>query len=598
LTAAQFDGLAAGYGDAGAIGLLRAGQASRRRLLLRAVAETVPATAAAMSLLTTVARVAPAIADEMLTHPVFDAWATGCLHAVRTGGDVDAGYLNGFVAALAARAGVPFTLPVPLRGGEVCLPTLGNAYGWPEEARNGWASATGDGSRLRIEGHGHGVTVAAPYRAGAAGWQARRHMLSHGIRLGIEDLDGYRDCFQWPPRSRLSTADAQRFADLIDDALSLVVRHHPRHAEAIDGTLLALVPLTCPTREQSVSAAARLAFGAIGVSIPDDAPTLALLLIHEFQHMKLGGLLDIVDLYRPDGEARHHAPWRADPRPVGALLQGVYAHVGVTDFWRVRRRTCGGHQARLAQVEFAYWLAQTRAAADTLAGSGELTAAGVRFVDRLLSTLEGWRSEPVPVGVTDGVADLVGGSTVLWRLRNHTPAAPDAPRLAGAFARGESCPVVAPAERVASAYRGPDRPFALGELIRGTLVTSAPHSAVPGPDGDYVRGDFRAAMAGYEQRIGADPDEAEAWAGLALTLRRAGDRAAATALWARPDLVCALVKQTGAGPVAVAGWLSPAVAPPDGPDDGRATVTAGRYRSPAGRSPGSPPRSDVTRRAP
>jgi uncharacterized protein len=364
----------------------------------------------------------------------------------------------------------------------------------------------------------------------------------------------------------------------------------------MNGTLRALVPLTCPTPERSVSAAARLAFGAIAVSIPQDAPTLALLLIHEFQHMKLGGLLDIVELHRPDGEARHHAPWRADPRPVGALLQGVYAHVGVTDFWRVRRRTCTGRQARLAEVEFSYWLAQTTAGAATLADSGELTAIGVRFVDRLLSTLDTWRREPVPAEVSAGVDDLVGGSTVLWRLRNHTPAPQDGPRLADAWARRERCPAVAPGEREARPFRGPDRPFALGELIREALLTETPVGGTDtGPAAAYLRGDFRAAAAGYEARIGADPNETDAWAGLALALRRTGGAGGTGALWARPDLVCELVKQTGAAATAVAEWLSPAVA---GESTGRPTATAGRYRSPAARRPGSPPRSDGPRRAP
>jgi len=39
-------------------------------------------------------------------------------------------------------------------------------------------------------------------------------------------------------------------------------------------------------------------------------------MVHEFQHSKLW------------------APWRTDPRPLGGLLQGVYAFLGVADTWR------------------------------------------------------------------------------------------------------------------------------------------------------------------------------------------------------------------------------------------------------------------------
>jgi len=29
-----------------------------------------------------------------------------------------------------------------------------------------------------------------------------------------------------------------------------------------------------------------------------------------------------------------YVPWRTDPRPGGGLLQDVYAHLGMTEFWR------------------------------------------------------------------------------------------------------------------------------------------------------------------------------------------------------------------------------------------------------------------------
>ena len=42
--------------------------------------------------------------------------------------------------------------------------------------------------------------------------------------------------------------------------------------------------------------------------------TLALLLMHEFQHVKLGAVLDLYDLFDPDDKRLYHAPWRKDPR--------------------------------------------------------------------------------------------------------------------------------------------------------------------------------------------------------------------------------------------------------------------------------------------
>jgi uncharacterized protein len=79
------------------------------------------------------------------------------------------------------------------------------------------------------------------------------------------------------------------------------------------------------------------------VALPEDGETLALLLIHEFQHVKPGAMLDLFELCDPVAAGRlFYAPWRDDPRPVEALLQGTYAHVGVTDYWRARRHRAEG----------------------------------------------------------------------------------------------------------------------------------------------------------------------------------------------------------------------------------------------------------------
>ena len=65
-----------------------------------------------------------------------------------------------------------------------------------------------------------------------------------------------------------------------------------------------------------------------------------------------------------------HAPWREDPRPAEPLLQGAYAHLAVTDYWRVRRHELTGEQALAAEERFARWRMLTAEAIETLAGSG------------------------------------------------------------------------------------------------------------------------------------------------------------------------------------------------------------------------------------
>ena len=90
------------------------------------------------------------------------------------------------------------------------------------------------------------------------------------------------------------------------------------------------------------------------------------------------------------------APWREDPRPLGALLQGTYAHIAVTDYWRVRRHLVTGPDALAAAELFARWRMMTAEAIETLAGSGALTPLGARFVDGMRATVEPWLGEPVP----------------------------------------------------------------------------------------------------------------------------------------------------------------------------------------------------------
>lgn len=80
------------------------------------------------------------------------------------------------------------------------------------------------------------------------------------------------------------------------------------------------------------------------LTLPGRATTF---LMHEFQHVKLGAVLVLLDLYDPADSGQYHAPRRKDPRSLEGLLQGcrgAYAHIAVTDFWRVRRSYLTGEE--------------------------------------------------------------------------------------------------------------------------------------------------------------------------------------------------------------------------------------------------------------
>jgi len=133
------------------------------------------------------------------------------------------------------------------------------------------------------------------------------------------------------------------------------------------------------------------------MSPPPDRYTCAETLVHETQHLKLCGLLDLVTLTRPDDGQRYYAPWRPDPRPASGLLQGAYAFLGVSGFWREQRQAAPEPEVRQrAEAEFARWRDGVAAVAATLLRSGQLTSSGETFVETLAGVLDEWLREPVP----------------------------------------------------------------------------------------------------------------------------------------------------------------------------------------------------------
>ena len=150
----------------------------------------------------------------------------------------------------------------------------------------------------------------------------------------------------------------------------------PASAAEIAAIVRVIVPYRHPSPVH-VSTSSPQAFGTVAMSRQPDKYTCAETLVHETQHLKLCALLDLVTLTRPDDGRRYYAPWRTDPRPASGLLQGAYAFLGVSGFWREQRGTAPEREVRQrAQAEFARWRDGVAHVADTLLGSGQLTNAG------------------------------------------------------------------------------------------------------------------------------------------------------------------------------------------------------------------------------
>jgi uncharacterized protein len=420
----DFHQLAAGYGSAAAVTKLAETQQTLGRALLTAVyqesnaAAVVPdadrlALRSAWSVLALADQERPETLASVLGHPYVRVWAARCLEKLKLASaarndpssapDVpglrcDLGHLGAIAAVVAIRAGDKADLRVPVIDNAIHLPTLGRlalsttSAGQPPEvalAYDGRAVhiQTGD-DRWEITGaallSGEPCIAASFGSSASAEWQPVRMLNAPGgIRVALEDTDPYRDCHQWPAASRLTDADVAQWQRLFRDAWLEIERDYAAYVPAIAAGLTVLMPLSPAPAGHDVSATARHAFGAVGAALPADATTLALLIMHEFQHVKLGALLDLYQLFDMADDRLYYAPWREDMRPLEGLLQGTYAHLAVSEYWRTRQKVASGSACQVASERFTFWHTHTRDAIETLAESGSMTPLGMRFVEQM-----------------------------------------------------------------------------------------------------------------------------------------------------------------------------------------------------------------------
>lgn len=376
------DDLATGHGSAATLALLAATQLSITRALLASCRDRSGATAA-WELLVHLDRAAPDAVLAVLAHPFV---RPGLVHRLDpaalpgVGAAVDP--LPALAVAAALRAGIPAVLQVPLRSDAITLPTFGRLL-LPGAGESAEVTVRPGEFQVR-RGAVERTVLLDPLAPTSAGWLPTRDVSVPGGRLLLEDGDPYRDCYGQPVASRLEVPAARALGRTLAGAWRVVHRDVPAHAAALDGGLRAVVPLAPDPTRPLRSATARHAFGAVAVTPHPDPETLAVLLVHEWQHAKLGAVLDLYDLVEPHQGTRIRVPWRPDPRPPEGVLQGVYAHLAVTQVWQSRAATDEGD----ASAHAARYLAWTRDGVDALLASRSLTTVGERFVGRLRHALE------------------------------------------------------------------------------------------------------------------------------------------------------------------------------------------------------------------
>ena len=577
-----FTALAAGRGDPAVIRLLQGTQQSKHIMLLHAIAEAAgdgdpadrgaAAFQAGYELLTLVQAADPGAATWLLGLPHLAGWAHDALIRLDQETPPDLAYLACAAAAAAVRAGVPFELDAPVRDGHVLLPGLGRLAAsdqatWVRLRYDGKQLAAGDGvvvSRL-VLGPDYGSGQPVPHWRGTPAVRMLADGLAWDVLLVTDDP--YLDRYTLPMSAGLSDHELRRWRQLVQAAWEVLIRHHLWAAEPIATGVSVIVPLTPQSETDLISATSPAAFGAVATSWPPDPVTMAETLVHEFQHVKLCGLLDMVPLAE-SGAEKVYAPWRQDPRPAGGLLQGIYAHLGIVRFWQSQRQaeTDPDHILR-AHVQFARWRAAIGDAVDTLLRTGCLTPEGVRFTSLLRDQEMALGDEAVPGPALQIAREVALDHQLTWQIRHLATDAAAVSELADAYRRGEQ------------PSRQQDRPGVwvqedvrkLGSSLRSRLLNMSyleparyrelcADGVLPlsGADRLLLGRDAEAAVRGYRDLItgSADP-QPDAWVGLALALHRLPASALQDAFTARLPVLFDLYSRLGAGhdPLELAGWF-------------------------------------------
>lgn len=579
LPEAAFTELAEGGGSPATMRRLGDAQRSKHLMLLHAIAEAAagpePGPAAFRAGYEQLARIrdtAPGAAAWLLSLPHLGGWVHDTLIHLDQGTAADFGHFACLVAAAAIRTGLPVDLDVPVQDGRVRLPGLGSLLVASEKS---WVRLRSDGARVTA-----GDEFAAEARrmvpddgtgagTGVAGWSGTRAIRVAGCEPAwtvlLETGDPYLDRYTLPMRTAMPMGEVADWRERVSSAWQIVADRHRWAAEPMADVVSVIVPLTPRSDTDLVSATTPAAYGAIATSWPPDEVTLAETLVHEFQHVKLCGLLDMVPLAASGGQ-QVYAPWRQDPRPAAGLLQGIYAHLGIVRFWQAQQDAETDPDGLLrAQVLFARWRPAIGETVQTLLDTGSLTAAGVRFAERLRAQGQQLMSAPVPAQAARIAAEVALDHRLTWQLRHLATDAADVAGLADAYRRGEPCPGAArtwiqeDVRKVDSGLRS--RLLNLRYLEPGRYRALCADGVLPLGEADrlLLERNSEAAVQAYRTRIAdsADP-QPDAWIGLALALHQLSPSPRRAALATRLVQVAAVHARLAdrTDPLDLASWFT------------------------------------------
>jgi HEXXH motif-containing protein len=517
----------AGPVDASAMRVLRDGQYSRRLLLLKVLHDlgqssppVRPAVEEAWPILVAAEKHAPEVVREILLYPSVGTWLVRIVRKIRAIIDddvpirVDMAYLGSIAAAAAIRAGIEATVTAQSWGGRITLPTVGQFEvadgGTPDVTRVRTSGSAAfleqvDGSWIPLD-----EARSLPFRS------HRSTAGGRSMSWTFDDIDPYRSFAGMAANDRLGAAEFETWCGKLDRAWAILVREHADYLPELSAANPVIVP--APRVNGFVAASSAASFGAIRAALPDTPADMAETLLHELQHSKLNALLDLVPLQRPVADRLCYAPWRKDPRPLSGLLHGIYAFVGVTEYWY---RQWSSQPDATTAFQFVHHQEQVRAAVQALGPTPELTPEGNRFLEVARDRLSACDDATVPEDVLALVTTLLAVNRIAWRLKHLVPCDEHQTRLVELWFADGRCPVEH-AESTIEAFHRPDPKSSLAALLTpGSQV--ADRDIRPG-EKELVDGDLAEARSRFGARIRTNPEDDGAWVGLLTAMGSYGGK--------------------------------------------------------------------------
>ncbi|MGW4241401.1 HEXXH motif domain-containing protein [Nocardia sp. NPDC004722] len=572
--------LSTGHGSAASIAELVDGSVLARMVLLRTLMTEIESEIAdeaglpeAYQRLAELQNTHPMQVRDALSYPHTGTWLVSAIRRMRTATDAsdipfwaDCGYLGWLATACAISCEPSGAANVVVRAGAVMLPGLGLA-GLADPQRHGHCRVEWSGQSLTFITDDHIFRVNAMDSEDNPGWLPMRRMYvsdrSHSVLL--DDLDPHRDSStnETSRRTRLTAVEAERWQEKFEEAWSLLERDFESYLVPMRDCLKILAPLSTQPMATSTSHTETSASGCVYTTASADPCQLALTLIHEIQHSKLNLLLNRVVLVESDRGPRFYAPWRDDPRPLPGLLHGIYAFFGVTNFWRVHRRSdC--HNTLTAHIDFELWRRQVLTAIEQAVGSGALTPEGLLLVRTLATAMAPWQYEQIPPAAKSAAADVVRAHRAFWHVRNLIPDANDIALLAHAWRVGEPKPTRVVQSSPTDQDSIPER----YRTLRLSAQLKSPHRSAHLPVGghDQALGDgallkvrYADSVQLYHQELNQDPLRPQVWAGLAVVLPKLYPDEDFTILHRQAEVAAWLyreLRKCGVNLLALLRWLS------------------------------------------